>query len=70
MFKSFLGGIHPNDGKRYSMDKAIETAPLPQQVVIPMSQHIGAPCTPTVKVGDHEESGTGSRELPGGTGQG
>ena len=57
MFKSFLGGIHPNDGKRYSMDKAIETAPLPQQVVIPMSQHIGAPCTPTVKVGDHVKKG-------------
>ena len=57
MFKSFLGGVHPNDGKQYSMDKAIETPPLPEQVVIPMSQHIGAPCTPTVKVGDHVKKG-------------
>lgn len=57
MFKSFIGGIHPNDSKKYAMDKAIESPPLPLQVVIPMSQHIGAPCTPTVKVGDHVKKG-------------
>ncbi|MBR3458862.1 MAG: electron transporter RnfC, partial [Selenomonadaceae bacterium] len=53
MFKSFLGGIHPKDGKELAKDQPIETLPLPSEVVIPMSQHIGAPCTPTVKVGDH-----------------
>ncbi len=26
--------------------------PAPEQVVLPMQQHIGAPCTPVVKVGD------------------
>ena len=52
MLKRFLGGIHPKDSKVYTMDKAIEIPPLPSQVVIPMSQHIGAPCTPLVKVGD------------------
>lgn len=26
--------------------------PEPKQVILPMQQHIGAPCTPTVKVGD------------------
>jgi electron transport complex protein RnfC len=57
MFKSFLGGVHPNDGKSYSMDKAIETPPIPAEVVIPMSQHIGAPCIPIVKVGDHVKKG-------------
>ena len=57
MFKSFLGGIHPKDGKQYTMDKAIEIPALPEQVVIPMGQHIGAPCTPTVKVGDHVKKG-------------
>ena len=57
MFKSFLGGIHPRDGKQYAMDKAIETPPLPAEVVIPMGQHIGAPCTPVVKVGDHVKRG-------------
>lgn len=29
-----------------------EILPLPDRVVIPMSQHIGAPCEPTVAVGD------------------
>ena len=57
MMKSFIGGVHPDDGKAYAKDKAIETPALPEQVVIPMSQHFGAPCTPTVKVGDHVKKG-------------
>ena len=57
MFKSFLGGIHPKDSKQYAMDQKIETPPLPEEVIIPMSQHIGAPCTPVVKVGDHVKKG-------------
>ena len=42
------GGVHPDDGKIYAKDKAIETPAVPAQVVIPMSQHFGAPCTPTM----------------------
>jgi len=57
MLKRFLGGIHPKDSKVYTMDKTIEIPPLPSQVVIPMSQHIGAPCTPLVKVGDKVRKG-------------
>lgn len=30
-----------------------KTMPPPQQVILPMQQHIGAPCKPTVKKGDH-----------------
>lgn len=30
----------------------IERMPVPSRVVLPMQQHIGAPCTPIVKVGD------------------
>lgn len=52
MWKSFLGGIHPHDGKKLAMDSPIETMPVPSEVVIALSQHIGAPCTPLVKVGD------------------
>lgn len=52
MFKSFLGGIHPHDGKELAKDQPIEAMPVPQQLVVPMSQHIGATCAPTVKVGD------------------
>lgn len=29
------------------------TMPAPKQVIIPMQQHVGAPCTPLVKKGDH-----------------
>ena len=57
MLKSFLGGIHPKGSKAYTVDKAIEIPTLPSQVVIPMSQHIGAPCTPIVKVGDKVKKG-------------
>lgn len=57
MMKSFIGGVHPDDGKIYAKDKAIETPALPEEVVIPMSMHFGAPCTPTVKVGDHVKKG-------------
>ena len=49
----FFGGIHPPYNKEMST-KAIELHTIaPRQVVIPMQQHIGAPCTPLVKVGDH-----------------
>ena len=48
----FFGGIHPKYNKE--MSKTIPTVKTidPKCVVIPMSQHIGAPCTPLVKVGD------------------
>jgi len=52
MVRGFLGGIHPKDGKSYTANKSIETAPFPEKVIIPMRQHIGAPCAPVVKVGD------------------
>ncbi len=55
-FKSF-GGVHPNDCKAPQNQAAISEIPLPPQVVIPMSQHIGAPCTPLVAVGDEVRLG-------------
>ena len=48
----FFGGVHPNDKKSLTCEKAIEPLPAPKQVVIPMSMHIGAPCSPLVKKGD------------------
>lgn len=53
MAGSFYGGIHPDDGKALSRNKAIEVLPAPEQVVIPMSLHVGAPCEPIVKAGDN-----------------
>ena len=34
-------------------DSPSTVMPPPARVILPMSQHIGAPCTPTVKKGDH-----------------
>jgi electron transport complex protein RnfC len=49
---SFFGGVHPNENKWYACDKETKVFPEPDIVVIPMSQHIGAPCLPLVKKGD------------------
>lgn len=53
MARSFFGGVHPKDMKHLSCDAPIIPFPAPKTVTIPMSQHIGAPCAPLVKVGDH-----------------
>lgn len=47
-----IGGIHPSDNKEWSKGCPIEVLELPDQVVVPMVQHIGAPATPVVKKGD------------------
>lgn len=65
MAQAFFGGVHPNDMKAATNGKAIEQLAPPKQVVIPMSQHIGKPCTPIVKVGDHVKVGQKIGE-PGG----
>lgn len=57
MARAFFGGIHPNDMKAATKTKAIEQLPPPAQVIIPMSQHFGSPCTPVVKVGDYVRIG-------------
>ncbi len=49
---TFKGGIHPYDGKELSKDKDLVTIEATDEVVIPVSMHIGAPATPLVKVGD------------------
>ena len=49
---SFFGGVHPKENKWYACDKETQVFPEPDIVVIPMSQHIGAPCKPLVKKGD------------------
>lgn len=57
MLKTFkIGGIHPADNK-LSAGRAIETLPVPSEVKIPVSQHIGAPAQPIVAVGDQVKVG-------------
>ncbi|MBO5354510.1 MAG: electron transport complex subunit RsxC [Clostridia bacterium] len=53
---TFKGGTHVTEHKNTSNAK-IERMPAPATVAIPMAQHIGAPCRPVVKVGDHVDYG-------------
>ena len=53
MKRLFFGGIHPKYNKEMSTGITALQTIAPAQVVIPMVQHIGAPCIPLVKVGDH-----------------
>lgn len=62
--RSFRGGVHPNAAK-LTAGLAIEVAPLPAKVVIPLQQHIGAPCKALVKEGDEVLTGQKIGE-PGG----
>lgn len=55
--KTFPGGLHPPDNKHYSATCAIEVCPLPEELVIPTSQHIGAPAAACVAVGDQVKKG-------------
>ena len=52
MNKLFFGGIHPKYNKEMSTGVTDFRIVTPKQVVIPMVQHIGAPCDPLVQVGD------------------
>ena len=55
--KTFAGGVHPPDNKHMSASLPIEDLAVPTQVVIHMSQHIGAPSKPVVSVGDEVKAG-------------
>ena len=50
---TFMGGIHPFDGKKMSKDKPIKKVLPKGDLVYPLSQHIGAPAICIVKKGDH-----------------
>ncbi len=49
---SFKSGIHPYEGKEYSKDMKIIELGSDKIMTFPVSQHIGAPAKPIVKVGD------------------
>ena len=50
--KAVSGGIHPRYHKSHSVGAKIAPASLPRQLILPLSQHIGAPTVPVVKIGD------------------
>jgi len=53
----FKGGIHPPGKKELSAHKPIQISKPPQRVVIPLSQHIGAPCKPVVSLNQEVKRG-------------
>ena len=53
MKRLFFGGIHPKYNKEMSTQDMRLLTIVPAQVVIPLQQHIGAPCKSLVSVGDH-----------------
>jgi electron transport complex protein RnfC len=46
---TFPHGIHPPERKGFSSGMPIEVLPTPDDVLIPLLQHLGAPCEPVVK---------------------
>ena len=52
-FWQFHGGIHPPGQKFLTTDKPIRPLTLPEQLVIPLQQHIGQAGELLVKTGDH-----------------
>ncbi len=54
---TFERGIHPEYHKELASGKSIERAKLPQRIVVPLSQHIGAPTQSDVNIGDEVKKG-------------
>jgi electron transport complex protein RnfC len=54
---TFKGGIHPPDKKMLAANSPIVAAKPPKIAVIPLSQHIGAPCNAIVTIGQEVKKG-------------
>lgn len=52
----FRGGVHPPESKTTAAAATLPV-PRPERIVLPLRQHIGAPCQPLVKVGDQVAAG-------------
>ncbi len=55
--QNFYGGVYPYEKKESTEDIPITQFPEPEIVVIPLSQHTGTPCKPTVVVGERVKVG-------------
>lgn len=62
---TFMGGIHPYDGKDLSKDKPIREVLPKGDLVYPLSQHIGAPAKAIVQKGDRVLTGQKIAEAGG-----
>ena len=55
--EGYYGGVHPSERKEYTEHLALKRFPDPEEVVIPLSMHAGAPANPVVQVGDEVKVG-------------
>ncbi len=62
---TFVGGIHPYEGKELSENQPIEVLMPKGELVFPLSQHIGAPAKALVKKGDQVLAGQKLAEAGG-----
>ena len=46
----FHGGIHPAENKHQSVRTPIADAGIPPELIIPLSQHIGAPALSLIHI--------------------
>lgn len=53
----FAGGAHPPPNKEIACSSPIVRAGLPKRLLLPMVQHVGAPCAPAVVPGERVERG-------------
>lgn len=54
---TFKGGVHPPEKKELAAGKRIEVAPSSSLLILPLTQHIGAPLSSLVNVGDEVKEG-------------
>jgi len=54
---SFPGGVHPPESKELAAESQIQRGPAVEQVVVMLSQHLGAPCQPLVRKGNLVQAG-------------
>lgn len=50
--KTFRGGVHPKEYKELTENLAFEYFPAPDEIILPLSQHLGKEAKPLVKKGD------------------
>jgi len=54
---TFKSGVHPDDAKALTAASPIRRMPFPDEVVLPLQQHTGAPASLLVRTGDRVERG-------------
>lgn len=62
---SFRHGVHPPELKELTARAPIRRLPFPDELVLPLRQHTGAPALPIVQPGDHVERGDKVAEADG-----